>query len=164
MFVQCSPFPSLDSFPVDASLQEGQVQQSHTSQVGLDSAWETLLSFIKWKEQYKIVQYKDYKGLAPFPQETASSPMLPITLSCTCAHPVFPQLIQPDMEELSLHLAGFIDKLFLLSACKAQGSSLFSRWLWQPVHFTACSLQTLSQPDLSTSTVAAPPPRPMPWC
>lgn len=58
-------------------------------------------------------------------------------------HPVFSQLIPPDLGELSLHLAlrgaGFVDKLFLLSACKARGSCVSSCWLCLPVPFTACS-------------------------
>lgn len=102
------------------------MQQSNTCQGGLDSAWETLPSYLKWKKEYDVVQHKDYKLLAPFPQGTASSPKLPVNpLLYLC-----PSRFPSDLEELSLHPAlrgaGFIGKLFLLSACKGQGCCVSS--------------------------------------
>lgn len=70
------PFP-ISRQPSHGCQPSGGAAVQHL-QMGIHSAWGTLLSLMKWKKQYKAVQYKDYKWLAPFPQETASSPTLPI--------------------------------------------------------------------------------------
>lgn len=105
------------------------MQQSNTCQGGLVPGKHSLY-ILHGKRSTKS---SSTKIINCWPLSLRGQPPLPScqsTLSCTCAHPVFPQLIQPDLEELSLRPAlrgaGFIGKLLLLSACKGQGCCVSS--------------------------------------